>query len=190
MTSYKANQVISVKHLHAWQTTYNGLLFVKEDGPEASKYYLDQGYLWLGSQEISFTVRADFNEVADKIAALEAKKAETIKTFNETIGKITAEITKLQAIELSEPTETVVLDQWYFTFGGNHEHPNGYVVIAGTYEGAREQMVKHFGDKWAFQYSSKDFGQKASVYGLHEVKLPEDDGPKPAQGGINDDIPF
>ena len=45
---------------------------------------------------------------------------------------------------------------WYFTFGGAHAFPNGFVKIHGTYGEARDQMVQWFGDKWAFQYPSAE----------------------------------
>lgn len=41
---------------------------------------------------------------------------------------------------------------WIFTFGANHQFPGKYVKIFGTYESARDEMFKMFGDRWAFQY--------------------------------------
>lgn len=41
---------------------------------------------------------------------------------------------------------------WIFTFGSNHQFAGKYVKIFGTYESAREEMFRVFGDKWAFQY--------------------------------------
>lgn len=44
---------------------------------------------------------------------------------------------------------------WIFTFGNEHRFAGKYVKIFGTYESARAEMFKHFGDRWAFQYSEE-----------------------------------
>lgn len=61
---------------------------------------------------------------------------------------------------------------WYFTFGhGQHHRITGehllgaYVVIHGTYLGARQVMVSAFGTRWCDQYPS------ASAAGVPEFKL-------------------
>lgn len=61
---------------------------------------------------------------------------------------------------------------WYFTFGhGQHHRITGehllgaYVVIHGTYLGARQVMVSAFGTRWCDQYPS------ASAAGVEEFKL-------------------
>ena len=46
---------------------------------------------------------------------------------------------------------------WIFTFGIGHENAGHYVKIEGTYESARQKMFDRFGDKWAFQYSEKEW---------------------------------
>ena len=46
---------------------------------------------------------------------------------------------------------------WYFTFGLGQEHAGHYVKFFGAYEDARQQMVDHYGLKWAFQYSEEDW---------------------------------
>ena len=60
-------------------------------------------------------------------------------------------------------------ENWYFTFGIGHAHPNGYVKINGTFNSAREQMHKMYGPKGAFQYSEKEFMPHIKRYGLKEV---------------------
>lgn len=52
--------------------------------------------------------------------------------------------------------------EWIFTFGYGHVHPvtkeplhNRFVRIHGTESGARHQIVRRFGVKWAFQYPSE-----------------------------------
>jgi len=52
------------------------------------------------------------------------------------------------------------MKRWYFTFGCGIDDPhrNCYTVIeAGSYESAREEMVRRFGIKWAFQYSEEEW---------------------------------
>ncbi len=59
---------------------------------------------------------------------------------------------------------------WYFTFGcGQNPGLGYYVKIYGTATSAREEMVKRYGQKFAFQYGSAD---EAGVdkYNLKEVK--------------------
>jgi len=41
---------------------------------------------------------------------------------------------------------------WLFTFGYGHAHPNKFVKIFGTYEGARTEMIRRHTNKFAFQY--------------------------------------
>ena len=60
-------------------------------------------------------------------------------------------------------------ENWYFTFGSGHAHPNGYVKIHGTFNSAREQMHKLYGPKWAFQYGEKEFIPQIKRWGLTEV---------------------
>lgn len=48
------------------------------------------------------------------------------------------------------------LKNWYFTFGSNHEYPNCYTVLHGTFSSARKEMVKKYGSRWAFQYDSPE----------------------------------
>ena len=66
----------------------------------------------------------------------------------------------------------IPVQYWYFTFGYDHAHPDKYVKIYGTFGSARKDMFDHFGDKWAFQYSSED-AIEINRYGITELELPE-----------------
>ncbi len=58
---------------------------------------------------------------------------------------------------------------WFFTFGQGHAHPNGYVQIFGTFTSARKEMLTRYGDKWAFQYSSAMIDDQIKEYNLYRV---------------------
>ena len=59
--------------------------------------------------------------------------------------------------------------KWWFTFGSNHVHPNGYVVIEGSFSEARAEMYKRYDREWLMQYpDAEEAGVKK--YGLCEVK--------------------
>jgi|GEM_PF-1719138 len=82
-----------------------------------------------------------------------------------------------QILKEVEETEENAGRDWFFTFGYNHIHDGRrmdrcYVVFHGTHRSAREKMVEHFGDKWAFQYHS---AERAGVerWGLTEVHVGE-----------------
>ena len=64
-----------------------------------------------------------------------------------------------------------IKQNFYFTFDHRHEHgPNGYVKIYGTSGSAREEMVRRFGVKWAFQYAEADFLPQITKYDLYRVR--------------------
>lgn len=46
---------------------------------------------------------------------------------------------------------------WYFTFGSGQEHEGFYVKIKGDFSTARGKMFEKYGNKWAFQYSEKEW---------------------------------
>ena len=46
--------------------------------------------------------------------------------------------------------------EWLFTFGFGQPNQNTFVRIWGTFESAREEMFRRYGDKWAFQYPSSE----------------------------------
>lgn len=58
---------------------------------------------------------------------------------------------------------------WYFTFAHNHDYPNNYVKINGTYDGAKGEMNRRFGTKWADQYASAKFAG-VDKFNLTEIK--------------------
>ena len=49
------------------------------------------------------------------------------------------------------------MNEWVFTFGVGQKHEGRCVRIKGTYEEAREEMVRRYGTEWAFQYSAKQW---------------------------------
>ena len=97
MKEYKAGEVIETT-LQVYQTTYGSMLFIDSD---ETNWYQDEGYLHLATFQVKFPVKETFNMKADQIAALEARKARLTRVFNETIGKLNDEITKLQALEFN-----------------------------------------------------------------------------------------
>lgn len=69
------------------------------------------------------------------------------------------------------------VETWIFTFGFGHAHPetgeslaNCFVEIEGDIDSTREVMEAHFGNKWAFQYPTR---QQAGVekFKLKEIVL-------------------
>ena len=75
---------------------------------------------------------------------------------------------------------------YFFTFGGFAEDDK-YTncvqpILASSWENAREVMVKHFGTKWAFQYTEsqyrknkRDIAEKSNNLGVYippERELP------------------
>ena len=47
------------------------------------------------------------------------------------------------------------MERYYFTFGVGIDKPHRccyHVIEAASYEQARDEMFRRFGDKWAFQY--------------------------------------
>jgi hypothetical protein len=66
------------------------------------------------------------------------------------------------------PTAEEVRD-WIFTFGCGQGYAGRYVVIHGTFESAREEMVRRHGQVWSMQYrTQEDAG--VETYGLKELK--------------------
>lgn len=61
--------------------------------------------------------------------------------------------------------------QWYiFTFGSGQKYAGHYVKFFGTYNTAREQMVMQYGDKWAFQYSQREWNRLVKRYGASNME--------------------
>lgn len=68
---------------------------------------------------------------------------------------------------------------WLFTFGPDHLHPEtnmslgrNYVRVHGTCDGTRAAMLAAFGRNWAFQYTVEMFGDDAAQYNLIEIPMP------------------
>jgi hypothetical protein len=85
----------------------------------------------------------------------------------------------------NESLQTEVLEEphdWIFTFGHDHVWPltgtslvKHYVVLNGTFNGTRDEMIRRFGNRWGFQYGSK---KEAGVdrHELAELRLEFPDG--------------
>ena len=65
------------------------------------------------------------------------------------------------------------MEEWYFTFGSNQLDKDGktlfsyYIRIkARSYLEARSKMFRLRQDKWAFQYSKKEFAGQVETYHL------------------------
>ena len=70
----------------------------------------------------------------------------------------------------NETISTVEAPQnWYFTFGQGHKHPNGYVMFRGTFAEARTKMFEHFDSRWAFQYDEQQFLPQIKKYNLYQL---------------------
>jgi hypothetical protein len=58
---------------------------------------------------------------------------------------------------------------WVFTFGCGQPYAGRFEVIHGTFNSAREEMVRRHGQVWSMQYrSEEDAG--VETYGLKELK--------------------
>lgn len=69
-----------------------------------------------------------------------------------------------------EKLQYEVEQDWYFTFGFLHPYSKHFVRFHGTFESAREQMIKKFGTQWAFQYSESELDSCILKYGCTEVQ--------------------
>lgn len=52
--------------------------------------------------------------------------------------------------------------EWVFTFGVGQQYSGKFVKIKGTYDEARDEMCRRYGDKWAFQYSIDEWEELES----------------------------
>lgn len=57
---------------------------------------------------------------------------------------------------MEEASPEEVPQNWLFTFGYGHTQKTHFVKIFGTYSSSRDEMVRRYSDKWAFQYPEKD----------------------------------
>lgn len=78
-------------------------------------------------------------------------------------------------------TNTTAKPAWIFTFGAGHtltatgeSLANRYVRVVGTYESARDEMIRHFGSVWCDQYPD-DGTDRAGInrFGLTELPAAE-----------------
>lgn len=46
---------------------------------------------------------------------------------------------------------------WIFTFGNGQSNEGHYVKIPGTFNEARQEMIRRYGREWAFQYSEAEW---------------------------------
>ena len=60
-------------------------------------------------------------------------------------------------------------NEWIFTFGVGSPHGQEFVRITGSWDDAREEMVRRFGTAWAFQYPSEE-AAGVKRYRLTEIK--------------------
>ena len=60
-------------------------------------------------------------------------------------------------------------EKWYFTWGCGQEFPHCYTMIKGTFEEARDIMVRDYGIAWSMQYSESEFAGQAEKYGLKQI---------------------
>lgn len=70
--------------------------------------------------------------------------------------------------------------EWFFTFGFGHVHPvtgeslaNCYTTIMGDVNTTRALMAEKFGNKWAFQYPSRE-AAGVEKYNLKYVEYPDE----------------
>ncbi|PWR13661.1 hypothetical protein DKT68_00785 [Micromonospora acroterricola] len=65
-------------------------------------------------------------------------------------------------------------EAWIFTFGSGQEHDGKYVVIAGSYDEARAEMLAYFGNRWSFQYRADE---RTEIESHGAVELPRAEWP-------------
>lgn len=59
--------------------------------------------------------------------------------------------------------------EWIFTFGlGLFNNPARFIKVRGTYEGARAEVCRRFGTKWAFQYATEE-AAGVQTWSLEEI---------------------
>lgn len=68
-----------------------------------------------------------------------------------------------------DETET---QNWWFSFGSGQEFDGYYTVVNGTYDGARNLMFAHFGNRWSFQYGSAE-AAGVEQFGLRRLDASE-----------------
>lgn len=59
------------------------------------------------------------------------------------------------------------MERYYFTFGVGIDKPHRncyHVIEADSYEAARDEMFRDFGQDWAFQYSEEEWKVSKEKY--------------------------
>ena len=70
----------------------------------------------------------------------------------------------------STTPETPKLPKWWFTFGSDHMHPHGYIIIeAEDWQAARDKMFDRFGREWSMEYNSAE-AAGVEKFGLKEIQ--------------------
>lgn len=62
------------------------------------------------------------------------------------------------------------VQNFYFTFGCGTLYKNKYAKFVGTYESARDEMMKHYGKEWCMQYDEEQFKGQPEKFGLAEIE--------------------
>ena len=63
---------------------------------------------------------------------------------------------------------------WIFTFGCGQRHAGHYVKIFGTFNSARDEMIRRYGTEWCFQYTEEEFFNNDIPSYLRETELIEE----------------
>lgn len=72
-------------------------------------------------------------------------------------------------IEIVRDGDPGEVRDWIFTFGVNDPAGHHFVRIHGTFHSAREEMVRRYERKWAFQYESEE-AAGVDRFGLTELR--------------------
>lgn len=62
----------------------------------------------------------------------------------------------MEKLQPPGPEREVPTQDWWFTFGSGQQFDGHYVVMNGTYDGARDLMFAHFGNRWSMQYPTAE----------------------------------
>lgn len=62
------------------------------------------------------------------------------------------------------------MEKFYFTFGcGGPLKSNYFIIVAKNWHDAHAEMFRHFGEKWAFQYTEEEFRGQPEQYSLTQI---------------------
>lgn len=82
----------------------------------------------------------------------------------------------------NEPSTVDQPESWIFTFGSGQQHDGRYVVIPGSYDEARAEMLARFGNRWSFQYR---LDERAEIESHGATELPRDQWPAPTAEDVD-----